>query len=240
MKTRKILTLLLLSVVFSFSMVAQEQIPANSKNLNKNQKKTLAYAKRLLKRLDGKIALPLEINIFIGDTVTNEQYHAVPVWDKAYFMDVDGFTATLVLPINAKTPNGEINSFLNLYNDEDTQYLRFVETVTKTAISNEKIKCYTISNVRGILLQNIISQNGAIVEVQNSIVGYSGVIDGKSNKSNYDKKSMDHVLHKTAGAVKWSMFKTPNHILNWHKASSGQFFTSKSDVVRDGPQPRSK
>ena len=240
MKTRKILTLLLLSVVFSFSLSAQEQIPANSENLNKNQKKTLAYANRLLNRLDGKIALPLEINMLLGDSITKEQYYATPAWETAYFKNVDGFDATIVLPINVKTPNGEVNSFLNIYKVNKTEYYRFVETIIKPTMPNKTIECYMISNVKGILLQNLISENGVIAEVQNGIVGYSGVIDGKSNKSNYDKKSMDHVLHKTAGAVKWSMFKTPNHILNWHKASSGQFFTSKSDVVRDGPQPRSK
>ncbi len=232
MKARNILIIVLLSILYSFNITAQEQIPANSKNLNKNQKKTLAYANRLLNRLDGKIALPLEVNMLLGDTITKEQYYATPTWDKAYFMEVDGFTSTIILPMNVKTPKGEINSLLNIYNNEETQYYRFVETIIKPTMPNKTIECYMISNVQGILLQNLISENGIIAEVQNSMVGYSGVIDGKSNKSNYDKKSMDRVLYKASEFGKRSIFKSNSNGLNWIKASSGPFnFT-------DGYKPR--
>lgn len=220
---RKFLTMLLMSVIFSFSIVAQEQTPANSNNLNKNQKRTIAYAKRLLNRLDGKIALPLEINTFIGDTVTKEQYKAVPVWEKAYFLEVDGFSAALVLPINTKTPNGEINSLLNVYNNDDSQYYRFVETMINPSVSTDNIDCYIISNINGILLQNIVSVNGSIVEVQNGIVGYTGVIDKKSTASNYDKKAIDRAIYSASEAGKFSIFKSHSNGLNWIKASSGPF-----------------
>ena len=241
MKARSILMSLLIAM-FSFCLSAQEQISANSDNLSKNQKSALAYAKRLLYRLDGKIALPLEVNMLLGDTITKEQYYATPAWETAYFKNVDGFDATIVLPINVKTPNGEVNSFLNIYKVNKTEYYRFVETIVKPTIPNKNIECYMISNVRGILLQNLISENGVIAEVQNSIVGYSGVIDAKSNKSNYDKKSMDRVLYKASEAGKWSIFKSHSDGLNWIKASSGPFNFGGGpfSVVRDGSRPRSK
>ena len=242
MKARRFLTVLAASIICVFNIVASETISVNSDNLSKNQKKTLAYAKRLLYRLDGKIALPLEINALMGDTVTQEQYKAVPVWDKAYFLEVDGFSATLVLPINAKTPNGEICSNLNFYNDEDVQYFRFVETVIKPSVSTDNIDCYIISNINGILLQNIISVNGSIAEVQNGIVGYSGVIDQKSTASNYDARAIDRVVYRATEAGKWSIFKSHSDGLNWIKASSGPFNFGGGtfSVVRDGSQPRGK
>lgn len=221
MKARNILIIVLLSILYSFNITAQEQIPANSKTLSGSQKRTLAYAKRLLNNLDDKIALPLEVNMLLGDTITKEQYYATPTWDKAYFMEVDGFTSAIILPINVKTPKGEINSILNIYNNKETQYYRFVETMIKCSILEDNIECYIISNINGILLQNIISKNGSIAEVQNGVVGYANVLDGKSKKSHYDKKSMHRAIIRTYEAGKWSPFKLADYLLDWQKASPG-------------------
>lgn len=194
-----------------------------SEKLTYFQKETFIYARKLVNRLNGKIALPLEINALIGDTITKEQYRAVPLWAYSHFENREGFSSSLIIPMIAKTPIGNIESSLNVSCYKNSKYFRFIETVLTSSFESKNTDYYITSNLDGIMLQNIIYHNNSIVEVQNGIVGYTRVIDSKSKKSNYDKKSMDRAIIRTSEAGKWSPFKLADYLLDWQKASSGPY-----------------
>ena len=76
MKAKRLLFGFITLVVSAFSLVAQDVISVNAEHLNSGQKKSLQYAKKILKTQGNKIMLPLEINALIGDTITLEPYVA--------------------------------------------------------------------------------------------------------------------------------------------------------------------
>ena len=182
MKARRILTLSLLIAMFSFCLSAQEQISANSEKLNREQRETLKYAKKLLNRLDGKVALPLEINALIGDSVTKAQYHAIPLWDDAYFEDTKDYLSHIVIPLKTDTPQGTVLSCLNIRYGKRYNFLRTVETrlsipdqeqTTENTFSGIVIK----SNVEGLFMRSFVYNKGELIEQIEGMIGNKGYVD---------------------------------------------------------------
>ena len=182
MKARRILTLSLLIVMFSFCLSAQEQISANSEKLNREQRETLKYAKKLLNRLDGKVALPLEINALIGDSVTKAQYHAIPLWDDAYFEDTKDYLSHIAIPLKTDTPQGTVLSCLNIRYGKRYNFLRTVETrlsipdqeqTTENTFSGIVIK----SNVEGLFMRSFVYNKGELIEQIEGMIGNKGYVD---------------------------------------------------------------
>lgn len=182
MKAWRILTLLLISVISTFFVSANGIKTETFKKLNREQKETLEYAQKLLTRLDGKVALPLEINALIGDTITKDQYQATPLWNEAYFEDTEDCLSHLVIPMKAVSPRGSVISCLNVKYSNGYNFYRTVETilstpsqvkVTENAFSGIVVK----SNMNGIFMRSFIYDNGELKEQIEGLIGNKGYVD---------------------------------------------------------------
>ena len=182
MKTIKLLSFLA-SIICAFNVLAASNtISANSEKLNREQRETLKYAKKLLNRLDGKVALPLEINALIGDSVTKAQYQAIPLWDDAYFEDTKDYLSHIVIPLKTDTPQGTVLSCLNIRYGKRYNFLRTVETrlsipdqeqTTENTFSGIVIK----SNVEGLFMRSFVYNMGELIEQIEGMIGNKGYVD---------------------------------------------------------------
>lgn len=185
MKARLFTLILALSCLVAFSGSASERVSASDTDmLSDKQKYNIRYAKKLLSAYSNEIALPLEINAMIGDTVTCEPYMAAPQWDNAYFVDDERYESSLVIPLQAATPYGIVKSALNVLID-GKQHYRTVKTTLKGEAGDNGTPSTIISvmsNVDGFFLNAKVSQNGAVVEEIAGLVGDAGVLDDRSKK----------------------------------------------------------
>ena len=183
MKARRFLTMLLMAVVGILCIQASETVSIQDK-LTGVQKSTLKYAKNILKKYNNKIALPLEINTFMGDTATNEQYKATPLWENAYFEDNKDFKATLIIPLTAKTTKGDVNAVLNIMRDDNAQYLRIVNMALNYQEEKDTTNIYISSNLQGIFLHASVFKNGKEAGQIEGLVGMNGVYDNSFQNKN--------------------------------------------------------
>ena len=190
MKPRRIFNLLLI-VIAGFLYIQTGEKTSTHDKLTGPQKGTLAYAKYILKKYDNKIVLPLEINTFMGDTVTKEQYKAIPLWEDAYFEDTKDFKAILIIPLTAKTTKGDVNAVLNIMRDDNAQYLRIVNMALNYQEEKDTTNIYISSNLDGVFLHASVYVNGKETGQLEGLVGMNGVCD-----NSFQNKNIGHSSNK--------------------------------------------
>lgn len=156
-----------------------------SEKLTYFQKETFIYARKLVNRLNGKIALPLEINALIGDTITKEQYRAVPLWAYSHFENSPDYEAHLVIPMNVKTLQGSFISCLNIRYSKNLDFYRTVETIFNFQDSNKENFSGIIvkSNVFGFWWRSFIYENDILKEQIEGVIGSLGYGDYRHSPS---------------------------------------------------------
>ena len=181
MKAKRFLFVLVACIICVFSVVASEKTLANSKKLNREQKETLKYAQKLLTRMDDNVALPLEINAFIEDSITNEQYQAIAIWAEAYFEDTEDYLSHIVIPLKAVTPQGVIISCLNVRYSKGYNFYRTVETILSPPSQIQKDDGFSgiviKSNLMGIFMRAFVYDNGVLKEQIEGLIGNKGYGD---------------------------------------------------------------
>ena len=186
MKTSKIILSVIFAVMSAFSMVAHDVTPIKSENLSSEQKNTLQYAKKILKAQENKIALPLEVNALIGDTVSPEPYIAVALLDEAYFLSDTVFETSLIVPLKATTPNGEILSNLKILGADKYTFCRVV--TTEISFMPSESSSYSVdvdSNLDGVMLVTSIYEKDELKGRYEGVSSSFGVVDC-TYESNYD------------------------------------------------------
>ena len=183
MKTKVLILSTIIALIGVLGVNAQDIIPVDSVQLlNKGQKNTLQYAKKVLKSQDNKVMLPLEINALLGDTINPMPYEATPIWEEACFVNDSAYESSLMIPLKTKTLNGEVISVLNVIGVDKYTFCRFVTT----QISYSPDICIDVdSNLEGIMLVTTLYEHN---ELKGQALGVStsyGVVDC-TYKYNYD------------------------------------------------------
>ena len=188
MKARRLFTMLLMSVIFSFSMVAQESvIPVDSVHrLKKVEKNTLDYAKKTLNKQSNKINFPLEINALMGDTANCGQYQSIPMWEQSFFVRQLNVVSTLIVPLAQNPNNDKIQSALIVMCDNDRNFYRIVSSKIVWTENNSTTNEINInSNLEGLFLNAELYSNGVktkdIVGISQTIGVYDRVYDSSPN-----------------------------------------------------------
>lgn len=185
MKAKRLLFGFITLVVSAFSLVAQEVISVNAEHLNSGQKKSLQYAKKILKTQGNKIMLPLEINALIGDTITLEPYVATPVWDDAYFVSDTTFEASLIIPLKTEIKNGNLLSTLKILSADKYTFLRMITTPISYVESDTlSYEIEIDSNLNGIMLMTSLYENNELKWQAKGVSDSYGVVDC-TYESNY-------------------------------------------------------
>ena len=188
MKRNCIIILTLLMVVIgSSAAIGQETLSINSEKLNKQQKETLEYALNMLKNKNNQISLPLELNSFIGDTLSHTSYIAKPQIKDAYFLLSKDDTDALMIPLTSKTESGEIESILCVMNDGKERYYRMISTMFDVQEKGDKTSAVIRSNVDGIFLNAYFLKNDKVMEQIDGVVGMYGVYEGGDDTEGKNK-----------------------------------------------------
>ena len=195
MRTKLLLMTLAMCFTSAFCISAQERVSIQDK-LTKEQKQTLEYTKDVLKKNNNKIALPLELNALLGDTVTNEQYKAEAQLDEAYFETVDGFKSSIIVPLTAKTENGDVKATLNIMRDEKKQYFRIINTLINYTEADDTTSVFLASNIGGIFLHASVFKNGELSNQIKGVVGMIGVYDGDFYTNNQPHLASDKIYRR--------------------------------------------
>lgn len=186
MKTKKILTLLLLSVVGIICIHASETVSTQDK-LTGVQKRTLEYTKNLLKDYNNDLFLPLEINFLIGDTISKDRYKVKPQLDELTFHDLEGYTSYVKVCLRAVNNNDTIESVLHVASDKESNYYRVIETILSMQ-ENENVNIIVNSNLDGVFLQAKIFSNGEIIKTIDGIAKDFGIEDSNNSRLKGNRK----------------------------------------------------
>lgn len=191
MKTRKILTLLLLSVVFPISMMAQETIiHADSVHLlNKDQIKLLKYTKRLAKQNKHTFELPIEVNHLLNDDTSKKYPKTILQWNDAYFINRKDYKATIIVPTLAQIDTCIVESYLSVILDKENNYHRIIYSTFMVPNGKETEYICLKSNIFGTLLSTVVFDNNkTIAEIDAK--GYPWGVTDSPIENNFDMERM--------------------------------------------------
>ncbi|MBE6311280.1 MAG: hypothetical protein E7080_09550 [Bacteroidales bacterium] len=195
---------ILIALISVFNIMAHGVTPIKSENLSSEQENTLRYAKKILKAQENKITLPLEVNALIGDTVAPEPYIATPLLDEAYFLSDTVFETSLIIPLKATTPKGEILSELKILEADKYTFCRVVTTQICYQLSDTITLNIDIdSNLNGIMLMTSVYENGVLKGQATGVASSFGVVDC-SYESNYSQDlNKFRIFHTSIKAPDW-------------------------------------
>ena len=171
-------------------IISKHIIPVDSTHLlSREQKFTLKYAKNPDNIFgdDNAVYLPLEVNHIIGDTI-NTKLVSVAQWKDAYFIKNKDYRAMLIIPLEAESKVGKIQSELEVIYDHNGYVHRIV--LSNFAVGEDSIqeKILVKSNIRGLFAGATIynSNDKVIAEVKgkykNIVTDYLGNYPDLRNK----------------------------------------------------------
>lgn len=180
MRAKRLFFASLIAFISTFSVIAQDIIPVDSiHQLSRAQKFILKYAKKPINVFgdDNSVELPVEIKQLIGDT-TNNKLLSSPQWDKAYFIKDNNFAACLIIPLEAKSDAGILNSELQILYDEDESIINRV-VLSYFVVKEDSIKERMLvkSNIYGRMLNIIIYNSDNIIAEIKGLNEMAGVVD---------------------------------------------------------------
>lgn len=177
MKAVKIILSAIIVLVSTINISARNVVSVDSTHLlNKEQKKTIKYARDMMKSQKNTILLPIEYNNLIGDSVSKAQIELETNWGEAFFVEKEDKCANLLVPL--KSGNAEIQPVLNVFRDEKGKYYRMVITYRQTQSDTIKEEIIMKSNIEGVFINALVFQNEQLVAQINGVFGDYGVVDG--------------------------------------------------------------
>lgn len=203
MKLRLFSVIVLISfITINFSINAQESIiPTDSTHrLLKVEKNTLDYAQKVLNKQSNKIALPLEINLFLEDSLNTEPHNVTPKWDQSFFVRQPDVVSTLIVPLTPLTSNkvDAIQSVLIITCDKERNFYRIISTQIND-IRNDSIntEIFVNSNLDGLFLNAELYRNGIkekeISGISQTFGVYDKIYDNTPNHKSYAKTTNERL-----------------------------------------------
>lgn len=191
MKIVRILMLLMISFLFSFSSIAQEVIisPDSVHMLNKYQKKLLQYTKRLAKQNKNTFELPVEVNHLLNDDLSKTYPKTILQLKDAYFLDRKDYKATIIVPSIAQIDTCMVESYLSIILDDEGNYHRVMYSIFAVPSEAETEYICLKSNIFGTLLSTVVfDDNKTIAEIDAK--GYPWGVTDSPMEHNFDMERM--------------------------------------------------
>ena len=193
-------------------IISKYIIPIDSTHLlSREQKFTLKYAKNPDNIFgdDNAVYLSLEVNHIIGDT-TDTKLLSVANWDGAYFINNKDYRAMLIIPLEAESKVGKIQSEMEVIYDQDGYVHRIV--LSNFAVGEDSIqeKILVKSNISGLFVGATIynSKDEVVAEVEGR---YNDIVtDYLGNHPEIRNKNKNKIVFPQYG----TRLTSPSNFLN--------------------------
>ena len=194
-------------------MLAKEIIPIDSVHLlNQSQKFTLKYAKNPDNIFgdDNTVYLPLEVNQIIGDTI-NTKLVSVAQWKDAYFIKNEDYRAMLIIPLEAESKIGKIQSEIQMNYDFNGHMHAVVLTAFFVNSDSLSENILIRSNYLGKFLSAVVYNNDKIIAEIDTKYKNAHVIDYLGN---YPKENRKENSYNKISQVSFKNVKTGRQYIN--------------------------